>query len=88
MEVVVIGIATAFNFIVILWKLQYSRVLDGLLDILVFIAIASMFSGTISGMSVGMVASMVVSIYLLKYSPELPSKILPDNFIEEFKSKL
>ena len=70
MEAAVIGIATAFNFIVILIKFKQDRIEDAVLDISIFIAIAFMFSGTIAGMSVGMVASAIVSIYLWFSPPE------------------
>ena len=64
MEAAVIGIATAFNFIVILFKFKRHRYEDACFDLAVFIAISYMFAGTISGMSVGMVASAIVSIWL------------------------
>lgn len=68
MEVLVIGVATAFNFLVILWKFKRNRVEDGVLDLVIFAIISAMFAGTIAGMSVGMVASAIVSTYLL-FSP-------------------
>lgn len=71
MEVLVIGLATAFNFIIILVKLKRERIADAILDILVFCAITWMFAGTISGMSVGMVASATVSLYLWFNQPKL-----------------
>ena len=64
MEAAVIGIATAFNFIVILFKFKRHRYEDACFDLAIFIVISYMFAGTISGMSVGMVASAVVSIWL------------------------
>lgn len=76
MEVLVIGVATAFNFIIIIWKLQHNRIEDGILDISIFIAIGYLFAGTIAGMSVGMVASAITSIYLL---------IKPPEFLEQLK---
>lgn len=91
MEVLVIGLATAFNFIVILVKFKSNRILDGILDITIFTIISSLFTGTISGMSVGMVASAVVSIWLWFNQPKFlvntDSTHLND-FIKEFKSKL
>ena len=70
MEVLVIGIATAFNFLVIMWKFRTEREADAMLDFGIFAAISYMFSGTISGMSVGMVASAIISIFLLYYPLE------------------
>lgn len=65
MEVLVIGIATAFNFVIIMWKFSNNRPEDAVLDFGIFAAISYMFSGTISGMSVGMVASAIISVWLL-----------------------
>jgi len=73
MEVLVIGLATAFNFIIVLWKLKHDRVEDGILDIAAFVAISYLFAGTISGMSVGMVASATISLYLLIFPPKFTS---------------
>lgn len=75
MEALVIGIATAFNFIVIMYKFKRGRYEDAIFDTLIFIAISYMFAGTISGMSVGMVASAVVSLWLWFDPPEFLQKI-------------
>ena len=75
MEALVIGIATAFNFIVIMFKFKRGRWEDAIFDTLIFIVISYMFAGTISGMSVGMVASAVVSIWLWFDPPEFLQKI-------------
>ena len=91
MEVLVIGLATAFNFIVILAKFKQERYIDALIDITIFIAISSMFTGTISGMSVGMVGSMVVSIWLYynRFAlPTGPNKQDLSWFIKEFKTRI
>lgn len=74
MEAAVIGIATAFNFIVILFKFKRHRYEDAFFDLAVFIAISYMFAGTISGMSVGMVASAIVSIWLWFNPPKFLQK--------------
>ena len=74
MEAAVIGIATAFNFIVILFKFRRHRYEDACFDLAVFIAISYMFAGTISGMSVGMVASAIVSIWLWFDPPKFLQK--------------
>lgn len=71
MELILIaGIATAFNFIIIIWKFTHNRTLDGSLDLGGFVAIASLFSGTMSGMAAGMVASAILSLYLLVAPPK------------------
>ena len=74
MEAAVIGIATAFNFIVILFKFKRHRYEDACFDLAIFIAISYMFAGTISGMSVGMVASAIVSIWLWFDPPKFLQK--------------
>lgn len=74
MEAAVIGIATAFNFIVILFKFKRHRYEDACFDLVIFIAISYMFAGTISGMSVGMVASAIVSIWLWFDPPKFLQK--------------
>lgn len=78
MEALVIGIATAFNFIVIMFKFKRGRWEDAIFDTLIFIVISYMFAGTISGMSVGMVASAVVSIWMW---------FDPPNFLQDLKIK-
>ena len=71
MELILIaGIATAFNFIIIIWKFNNGRTIDGTLDLGGFIAISTLFSGTMSGMAAGMVASAILSLYLLISPPK------------------
>jgi len=70
------AIATAFNFLIILWKFSKKRHLDGGLDLLIFVVIAILFSGTITGLQIGMIASMIVSLYLLVKPPRI-------NFLED-----
>lgn len=74
MEAAVIGIATAFNFIVILFKFKKHRYEDACFDLCIFTIISWMFAGTISGMSVGMVASAIVSIWLWFDPPKFLQK--------------
>lgn len=74
MEAAVIGIATAFNFIVIIFKFKRLRYEDACFDLGIFAIITWMFAGTISGMSVGMVASAIVSIWLWFDPPKFLQK--------------
>ena len=74
MEAAIIGIATAFNFIVIIFKFKRMRYEDACFDITIFAIITWMFAGTISGMSVGMVASAIVSIWLWFDPPKFLQK--------------
>lgn len=75
MEALVIGFATAFNFIVIMIKFRRKRYEDAIFDILCFSIIAWMFAGTISGMCVGMVASFITSTWLWFDPPNFLQKI-------------
>jgi predicted MFS family arabinose efflux permease len=71
-EFAIIGLAVAFNFLVILFKLQRKRYLDGTLDVAIFATIMFLFSGSFGGLVVGTIASAAVSIYLLVSPPKLP----------------
>ena len=67
------GIATAFNFIIILHKLRNGRIADSIIDMTTAGIMGELFVGTLAGMSIAMVASMWVSMYLWFY----PIEILP-----------
>lgn len=73
---VIAAIATAFNFLIIIWKFSHERILDASLDLIIFICIAILFKGTVTGLQIGMISSMIVSIYLLINPPRL--KFLED----------
>ena len=69
----VIGVVTALNFILIIWKFSTpNRKFDAVLDLGIFIFLCGLFSTAgQGGLYVGMVASFVVSIYLLFNAPKL-----------------
>ena len=71
MLTILAGIATAFNFLIILWKYQKKRFTDATLDTVIFVTIAIMFSGTITGLQIGMIASFIVSVVLLIKRPQI-----------------
>lgn len=60
-----IGIAVAFNFIVLIHKYRKGRYIDATLDLTILAIICYIFKGTFSALAVGTVASMLVSFYLL-----------------------
>jgi len=60
-----IGIVTAFNFLVLLVKFKAKRYGDLALDLLSLIVLSVIFGNTILGMLICMVASLAISIYLL-----------------------
>jgi hypothetical protein len=64
-----IGVVTAFNLLIIKWKLEDGRYGDVALDLLSLVVLAAMFGNTILGMLIAMVASMCISVYLLVFPP-------------------
>ena len=67
---IVMGIAVAFNLIIIKWKIEHERYSDALLDGIVLVLLGIIFAGTISGLMVGTVASAIVSLYLMIVPPK------------------
>jgi hypothetical protein len=65
------GVATAFNFLIILWKYGKERYVDATIDTGIFIAICILFSSTVTGLQIGMIASFIVSVALLIKPPKL-----------------
>ena len=76
MEFIIIGLATAFNFIVIKAKLDRKRYEDAGFDFVLMCTLAVLFSGSYAGMVVAMVSSLVISIYLLFSPPKLVGGLL------------
>ena len=72
-ELIVLGIATAVNFLVIKWKVENKRYGDAVLDSLILFMITSLFGGSLGGMTIAMVASLIVSVYLLINPPKTPT---------------
>jgi len=85
-EALVIGIATAFNFIIIKWKLEHKRFADAGLDIFIILVLSVIFSGTLGGMIVAMVASAFVIVMKANNAKlgcpkdEYGKLMKPDNF--------
>lgn len=65
------GVAAAFNVIIIKWKLENSRISDALLDASVLVILALVFGGTLGGMVIATVSSAIVSLYLLAFPPKV-----------------
>lgn len=96
MEFIIIGIATAFNLIVIKMKLEAGRFGDAVLDIFFNIILNIIFGGTYSGMVVASITSVLTSIYLYFNPPKslfkldknikMP-KIEPNEFLNEFTKR-
>lgn len=70
MEYLIMGVATFFNFIILLWKFQNGRFADLSFDIATLVVISWLFSGTLGGMIVAMIASAMISLYLIAFPPK------------------
>lgn len=73
MEFIIIGVAVAFNFLVIKYKFEKKRYADGTLDLLLLATISFLFAGSFGGLVVATVASAIISILLYFFPPKLPS---------------
>ena len=73
MNGLVIGLAAAFNFIVILLKWRYKRYFDAILDTFILFSLTLMFAGTEAGMVIATIASFFSSIALTFMKPEIRS---------------
>ncbi len=89
-EALLIGLATAFNALVIKWKVEKLRYEDAAFDVLILFILASLFSGSMGGMIIATISSFIVSLYLLVSPPTFFAKldIDKDNLIEEWKKRL
>lgn len=76
MEFIIIGLATAFNFIVVKMKLDRKRYEDAGFDFILMCVLAAIFSGSYAGMVVAMVSSLVISLYLFFSPPKLIGNLL------------
>lgn len=65
MEIGIIGIALAFNFLIVKWKLEHNRIIDGIVDVSLLAVIMWLTGGTLTGMSIGAIASAIISLALL-----------------------
>lgn len=65
------GIATAFSFTILLHKLRKKRIEDFLVDVVLLIILATLFSGSQGGLTIAMIASAIISGYLWFYPPNI-----------------
>lgn len=72
MEYLIIGIAVAFNMLVIKYKFEKSRFADAFLDLSLLVVLSFLFMGSYAGLVVSTVASAIISIYLYFVPPKLP----------------
>ena len=71
MELIIIGLVTAANFLILKVKAEQNRWADLIFDIVVLSILSFLFSGTLDGLTIAMVSSFTVSIYLYFYPPNL-----------------
>lgn len=74
MEYLLIGIVSAFNMLIIKFKLDRKRYEDAIFDTTLMVVLAYLFAGSYGGMVVAMVASLVISIALFISPPMFTAK--------------
>ena len=85
MEFIVIGLAVAFNCIIIKEKFQRGRTEDGTFDLILLIVITLVFSGTYGSLVVGTIASAFISVYFMASPPTFFTNL---DLTGKFKKKL
>lgn len=67
---IVIGIVTFLNLIILKIKFEAGRTADLILDISALVVLNYLFGGTLGGMTIAMVASLLMSCYLWFWPPK------------------
>ena len=91
MEALLIGIATAFNFLIIKWKIEKKRYEDAGLDFIILVILSMLFSGSLGGMVIATIASAIVSIMFMVSPPKFLTKVdsgKSSEFLKEFKNRM
>ena len=70
MTVLMMGIVTFFNLMILKHKFEKGRTDDLVIDIAALLALSYVFGGTITGLLVAMIASLCMSIYLWFFPPK------------------
>ena len=78
MEAFIMGLATAFNILIIFRKIEKKRYQDAFFDGSLLVTLTLVFGGSLGGMLVATVASAIISLYFLWNPP----KVL-NSFIEQ-----
>ena len=73
MEFLLIGLATAFNLMIVKWKLEHKRWADAALDTVLLVILGFLFAGTFSGLVVATISSALISLFLIPFPPKLPN---------------
>lgn len=61
------GIALAFNILVVLWKFTHNRVGNAIIDGILLAIVAMLFSSSTALLIIGTIGSALVSLYLLVF---------------------
>ena len=65
------GIALAFNILIVKHKIELGRMSDAILDGTALVVLSLVFGGSTAGLMIATIASAIISLYLLKYPPTL-----------------
>lgn len=71
----IIGVAVAFNILIIKVKFERGRFADVTLDFGTLVLLSWLFSGSYGGLVVSTLASAIISLYLLRYPPTIPKAL-------------
>jgi len=69
-------IASAFQFLIIKYKLEHERYQDAFLDAAITALLIYMFKGTFQGMTAAVGSSVIVSAWLLYFPPTFLNRLL------------
>ena len=70
MTILIIGIMTAFNLIILRLKFSDGRYGDMALDFLALATLSAFFGQTLGGMMIAIVSGTIISLYLYVFPPE------------------
>jgi hypothetical protein len=73
MEYLILGIALAFDFLILKYKFEHRRYADFTMDLGMFLVIVQLFHGSMGGMFIGAIAQVIISFYLLIFPPKFTS---------------
>lgn len=73
MGVFIIGLATAFNILIIFKKIELKRYQDAAFDSAFLVLLTLVFGGSFAGMTVATISSAIISLYFLFNEPKFLS---------------
>lgn len=68
--IILIGIVTFFNLIILKIKFEKERYADLAMDVGSIVILNVLFGGTLTGMTIAMISSFLISLYLLVWPPK------------------